>query len=198
MDDAVKAAPREGAPYDAELRAALNVEPSAEFVARVRTRIASEPAPSRWRLAWVMVPVATAAVLILGALVEIRPRPEPAVPVQTVTQSAPISVPPPAIAPEPALSGARLQADQRRVRLQADRLGSAAVPEVLVSADERRALEFVALIVSNGRIEDLEVEPAKTGIEAVTLRDVDIVPITGLGQVRIEPLQIARLEGEPQ
>ena len=39
------------AQLDRELEAALGVEPSPEFLARVRTRIAVEPEPSRWRIA---------------------------------------------------------------------------------------------------------------------------------------------------
>jgi hypothetical protein len=193
MDDGMNAAPREGAPYDAELRAALNIEPSAEFVARVRTRIASEPAPSRWRLAWVMVPVATAAVVILGALIEMRPRPEPAAPIQAEAPTSVSPVPAPvAVENEPAVRGVRLQAERTVKRV------APAFPDVLVSADERRALEFVAAITARGRIGDLPMEPADTGIEAVTLHDVEIVAMTGLTPLRIEPLQIARLEGGPQ
>ena len=37
---------------DQEIRDALKVEPSPEFLARVRTRIANEPAPSAWRWSW--------------------------------------------------------------------------------------------------------------------------------------------------
>jgi hypothetical protein len=40
---------------DRALTTALLVEPSPEFLARVRMRIASEPAPSDWRFSWVFV-----------------------------------------------------------------------------------------------------------------------------------------------
>jgi cytochrome c' len=39
---------------DRALGAALAVEPSPEFLARVRMRIASEPEPSGWRLPWML------------------------------------------------------------------------------------------------------------------------------------------------
>jgi hypothetical protein len=183
-----------------ELDAAVNVDPSPEFLARVRTRIAAEPAPSRWRPSWLMVPVAATAVVLLAVLAgERTPYSEPAAPV-AASLPAPGAVPPPVD-----VRGVRLQAD-RGVRLQPDPPGPrlqpdpdrSLFPEVVVSPDEQSALAFVATITSNGRVEDLDVEPADTHIEAVTLRDVEIVPITGLGQVRIEPLQIARLEGERQ
>ena len=37
-----------------DIARALAVDPSPEFVARVRTRIANEPAPSAWRSSWTM------------------------------------------------------------------------------------------------------------------------------------------------
>ena len=58
---------------DQELRAALNVEPSHEFVARVRTRIANQPQPRGWRIWWLIAPVAAAAAVIVAALFLSRP-----------------------------------------------------------------------------------------------------------------------------
>ena len=49
---------------DRELQAALGVDPSPEFVARVRMRIASEPPPRRWGVAWIAVAAAAAAIVI--------------------------------------------------------------------------------------------------------------------------------------
>jgi hypothetical protein len=58
MDDAL----------DCEICSLLAVEPSAEYVARVRRRIASEPAPSTWRSSWLLLPMAaTVAVLLVIA-----------------------------------------------------------------------------------------------------------------------------------
>ena len=57
---------------DQELRAALSVEPSPEFVARVRTRIANQPQPRGWRIWWLAAPAA-AAVVMLAALFVSRP-----------------------------------------------------------------------------------------------------------------------------
>jgi hypothetical protein len=57
-----------GVTIDQELRAALDVEPSPEFVARVRTRIATKPAPRGWRI-WSLVAAAAAvAAVVLAAL----------------------------------------------------------------------------------------------------------------------------------
>ena len=52
---------------DRELEAALQVEPSPEYVARIRTRLASEPASSPWfDWWWVAGAAAAAAVLVLA------------------------------------------------------------------------------------------------------------------------------------
>jgi hypothetical protein len=51
---------------DREIEAALAIEPSPEFVARVRTRIASEPAPaSWWQLRWPVIATALAAAAVV-------------------------------------------------------------------------------------------------------------------------------------
>jgi hypothetical protein len=59
---------------DRELEAALGVEPSPEFVARVRTRVAAEPETALWRLAirrWTFEPLVGIAVIgvVLAAVV---------------------------------------------------------------------------------------------------------------------------------
>jgi len=54
---------------DRALATALAVEPSPEFVARVRMRIASEPGPSDWRLSWVIA--AGACTLALAVAVTV-------------------------------------------------------------------------------------------------------------------------------
>jgi hypothetical protein len=54
---------------DRELQAALDVDPSPEFVARVRMRIASEPAPRRWGFGWMAVAVGAAAAIVVAVVV---------------------------------------------------------------------------------------------------------------------------------
>ena len=61
-----------GAALDRELREALAVDPSPEFVARVRTRIASEPARATSWLSWKFVAVGAMAALIAIAIVVSR------------------------------------------------------------------------------------------------------------------------------
>ncbi len=54
---------------DRELQAALDVDPSPEFVARVRMRIASEPPPRRWGFAWMVVAAGAAAAVVVAVVV---------------------------------------------------------------------------------------------------------------------------------
>ena len=58
-------------PIDGELRRALAVDPSPEFLARVRTRIAEAPAPAGRRIPWIAVAplLAVAALLAVVAIV---------------------------------------------------------------------------------------------------------------------------------
>jgi hypothetical protein len=59
---------------DRELQAMLAVEPSPEFVARVRTRVASEPEPTAWWLSWKLAVGVAMAVVVVLAVVMARPR----------------------------------------------------------------------------------------------------------------------------
>ena len=61
---------------DRALAAALAVEPSPEFLARVRMRIASEPEPSDWRLSWVFA--AGACTLAIAMAVTVMQMHDPA------------------------------------------------------------------------------------------------------------------------
>ena len=69
---------------DQEIRDALRVEPSPEFLARVRTRIASEPAPSRWRSSWTFAAAGALAAGLLIAAVISRPSRQTAPPTDVV------------------------------------------------------------------------------------------------------------------
>lgn len=72
------------------LRAALRVEPSPEFLARVRTRMAEGPAPSGWTLSSIAALAGAVAVILMAAIVASRATRPPAMPVATIAgQPAP-------------------------------------------------------------------------------------------------------------
>jgi hypothetical protein len=64
--------PLTDADLDRELTAALAVEPSPEFLARVRMRIGQEPEPSSWRPSWALATAAVFAVAIGVALTVVQ------------------------------------------------------------------------------------------------------------------------------
>lgn len=176
---------------DEELRQALNVEPSAEFVARVRARIASEPAPSRWRLAprnaakafwqtWVMVP-ATAVVILAAAAVLIRTGIEPVRPVAADVALAPVA-PAPVSAPivEPVRAvPARRTAARPRTRSVFD--------DVVVSEREQMAFNALLLALGQDRV------PVRVQ-QANEVEETLVPPPMEVPDLIVEPLQVTRLD----
>jgi hypothetical protein len=80
---------------DRELQAALDVDPSPEFVARVRQRIAAEPAPQRWRAWWLMAAADAAAAVVVAAVVVMRwPGPADGRPTLLTARALPVAADP--------------------------------------------------------------------------------------------------------
>ena len=130
---------------DREIEMALAVEPSPEFAARVRRRIANEPTPTAWRTPWVVLAVgAMAGVLVVVVAVSRsaqKPSPSsanaplPGKPVGDVLRAPTPAIGPPekSAAAAPPLRGSRAVPELNG----AARLGSAAPPtRSEVSADE--------------------------------------------------------------
>jgi hypothetical protein len=167
-----------------EIESLLAIEPSPEFVARVRTRIANEPEPSRWRLAWVVVPAMGMCIVLFVSVMGVWSRPEPPAPVQAVTPSP---VPPTIVEREPAVELPRAVA---RVAAQ-KRVQRAAVadpfPEVVISEDERRAFANLLLAVQQERL------PALVRAED-EIKEPLVPALLEIERLTIEPLQVTRLE----
>jgi hypothetical protein len=158
-----------------EIEAALKVDPSPEFVARVRTRIAAEPAPSVWSF-WRMVSVAAAAavVIVLAVLtVQMRGTPSfdpfdprdpryeersagPAVRPTAEVRVAPTEPPRDRI-PQVVARGQAKPASRTR-STTAQRTRPPQEPEVLVSAAEAAALRELLIGIRDGRV-DLSLVP---------------------------------------
>ena len=94
--------------FDRELRRLLAVDPSPEFEARVRARVAGEPSPSAWRAGWRWMTFggATAAALVLAVAVS---RPE--LPGETDAEPAGATIRTGDVAPPPADTVAPLEED---------------------------------------------------------------------------------------
>lgn len=59
---------------DRELSAALDVDPSPEFLARVRARVAREPAPAFWRMPRLLLAAGALAVVVVVSAIVVQPR----------------------------------------------------------------------------------------------------------------------------
>ena len=175
---------------DCEIASAVGIEPSPEFLARVRTRLASEPEGSRWRLGVVEPVWGVAIVGIVLALVvpewtrDNTPAPSAAA---KNTVAAPVTT-----NAEARGRSSRSVPSTALPRSLARRVAPVETPlrlsPVLFSDDERKALLTLVQAVEEGRV-----PPLPTATQAAERSD-------GLRELRIEPLvieplpQLARLE----
>jgi hypothetical protein len=170
---------------DEEIRKTLDVDPSPDFLARVRTRIAAEPAPSTWRWSWGLAAgCALTASVVLATIVS---RPHDAKSTTNVAQA------PHAIAGNntpPAVSPARGDAGPRQTHAVAPHMKSVAPrapelePEILIDQREMETLRGLIAGVRNGRI-DLTAAQNSTSRAPAQLEpvaDIVIAPLT------IEPI----------
>lgn len=157
---------------DRELASLLAVEPSPDFRAKVRARIASEPAPKRWYLQWRLVGAGVAAVSVLIATavggVNRRQHDSPAR-IAMVTPAPEVPAIVHASTPAPRIAAPRVQRRTRR-RTQL---------EVLVAPSEARGWRQLAAIVDDGRTRfvffdqqaaNVEREPARSSSRRSRLR----------------------------
>lgn len=159
---------------DDEIRNAVRVDPSPELLARVRMRIASEPAPSAWRRSWTFAAGALAAALVVAVIVS-RPA-QHTVPADVANAVVPAerrAEPAPQRAARPATRVA--QASRRSPKGFALR----AEPEILLDPAETRALRTLIAGVRDGRV-SLTAAQASVPLASMELppvTDIDIAPI---------------------
>ena len=174
---------------DRELRAALAVEPSPEFVTRVRMRIASDPEPTAWGYSWLLGAAGAVAVVILVAGFVFRGEEQPA------RRAADVTLPPvvardfsPAIAKSvvaqdftPAVAGVAVDRPATVARRQ---------PEVLFSAAEMRGLRRLVALANQG----------DSGLEALLAPPADPAPIANIepDEIVIAPITIEPLISDTQ
>ena len=182
---------------------ALAVDPSPDFLARVRSRVSHEPAGSAWHTG--LVPIAAAGCLVLAATLwllraEPGPRIEPA-----AAASAPSALTKqedrrtadseiaPVRATEPAVTRpARVhrQTDDRESAtaaiLPAPSFGAS---DVQISPGEQRALDVVLEIAGFSRVVAAPLQASQP-----LTRDIGIAPLEAIEPLHIDPLpRIARL-----
>jgi hypothetical protein len=177
-----------------EIEAALAVDPSPEFVARVRARIVNEPAPaSWWQLRWPIVATAAAAAAVVMAVALSW---QPAVPEGIAARGgADVVLTTPTVEPAtPQVGEQRIARAPRPRRANPIESPSSGVrePEVLVSHDEQRGLELLLTAVREGRL-------TRTLAAQLAAGDSTVEADIPISDIVIEPLpQIAALGGEEQ
>lgn len=168
-------------PLDREIESMLAVDPSPEFLARVRTRVAKEPNPSawwRWTFAFAGVAVATIVAVVVWQSGQQAPSSE--VPVQ-LPQVAEAVAPPAPVAVEVE----RPRASRRAGPTIQARETANLTP--MISADDARAFE---LLLSTIRQDDvvlvLRDDMPDSALSASTLA---VAPITIEPVPVLEPLE---------
>jgi hypothetical protein len=181
---------------DEEIRGALDVDPSPEFLARVRTRLATEPAPSAWRWSWTIVAAGALAAAAIMAIV-LTPAREKATPATQTAEAGPkgpaLRETEPARSPAVRKPGPSLLERRPRPSGPGEAIASRQ-PEILLDAAETRALRALIAGVRDGRVDITAAQnsraPAPTDLEPIT--DIVIAPLS------IEPLAPQGAQGERQ
>jgi hypothetical protein len=177
---------------DREIEAALAVEPSPEFVARVRAAVAAdEPAP--WWLSWKVAvgALATAAVIVIAVMASREPAatttPAPEV---LISSRAPVSPAPVVGAPAPLTRETRLQprvptAVRRHVSRAPAKQPSE--PEVLVAPEYADGLNRYLASLQRSRF-------VITGTEPISDVAGGVVELPPSPEIAIAPITIQPLE----
>jgi hypothetical protein len=194
--DGTEKRPMTESQLDRDLETALGIEPSPEFLARVRTRVAAEPEPSRWRLSFEPMWGVALVGIILAMIVPHVMRSgieqqEPtghfsgvATVAPTTEQNAATAVVPQIVAHSQTGRPIRTPAPVESIRTVPLQLSP-----VLISEDERSAFEFFVAAVNQGRVPEKAVERAPSApgeVPALAIEPLAIAPLPSLARVTEE------------
>ena len=199
------------AQLDRELDATLGVEPSPEFLARVRSRIAVEPEPSRWRIAgvasgfsrrgvasgfsrmlqWSVEPLwAVAIVGIVLAIVIPRVMRDERVPVRRVAAAEvlPAAADIPAAPEPPPISLRPLARPGPLVEEEWGRTVPLRLSPVLFADDDPKVFAMFVEAVGTGRVPEEAVRrPEERGaMEGLTIEPLEIAPLPSFARTARE------------
>lgn len=182
MDGEKYSEPVNDASLDREIESMLAAEPSAEFLARVRTRVAEELEPGRWRPSWMFAVAGAAAVVMAIVVWQSR---EPA------SSSITVSVQAPQVAElvKPSVPEV-VPATRRGTTRRADRAAAAALranetsgPTSLVpvvAADDARAFDAMLATLRNPGVVlvfDHEAAAPSLSASAIAIPPIAIEPL---------------------
>jgi hypothetical protein len=181
---------------DREIEALLAVDPSPDFVARVRQRVTAEPAPATWWWSWRVASAgaALAAITLAATLwpADIAPTSAPGGPSTSATDAA--------TADETVATAIRDTASapttERRIAQTVDRTIAPAVkariapttntgiapPELVLSAEEQRAFALLIMAIEDDELPEVPAqEAAIAGPAWIHIEPVAITPIADAG-----------------
>jgi hypothetical protein len=170
---------------DRVLAEELTVEPSPDFVARVRARMAAEPAPARWNRWW---PAAAAvAAVALFAVGELRINDEAgqqSTGARVATEERPTVSAQPSRAARVEQAGpvAAVARDAQR-RLVVPRSSPRPFPEVLLSADDTGAVQLL-LVDPPGGIAPLAADDSAQRLTVARI-DLPLIEVTPLAELTL-------------
>jgi len=184
---------------DRELQRALAVDPSTEFLPRLRMRLVADRSAPRWSVRWSLAVTAVATIIVLAGLgiwsgrEERDELPRRAAPVSSASVSPTAPSPTPSadrsvVPVEKAVVVSPMLALTDKPRVRRPRMTARAAPEVLIAADEAEALRRLFADISARRLEVsmLPAEPASEPLMPIST--ISIEPIT------VEPLVTAGSE----
>jgi anti-sigma factor RsiW len=170
---------------DRAIDASAAVEPSPEFTARVRMKIAEQPAPASWFGRW--VPAVAGALAVLALVVWLIPRADvtPPQPPNSVAKVAPpVTQPPSSASVTPPIS--KTPGTPRGPRAPVVANARPDLPEVLVPRDQQLGVQWL--------YEALEKQPVRMG---GILAQVAAQTEAATAPIEIQELKIAPLEIRP-
>jgi hypothetical protein len=165
---------------DRDIESAVGIEPSAEFLARVRTRIAAEPEPSAWRLSFEPMWGVAIAGIVLALIVPqmLRPQPNGSDVVQSNQETG--DAPPPVTARAqvspvvPRVSADVRRAPRRAVVVESANEGlSSRGPRfedlVLIAPGDQEAFDRLLAVVNDQTIELIApvLESTRAGVDVI-------------------------------
>jgi hypothetical protein len=168
-----------------EIEQALTVDPSPDFLARVRTHIANAPKTSRWSIRWPLVAASAGIFLVVIAVVVVTLLPSRRV----VVTGSPVVVrtPEPRPLPQPAAPVMRTE-PRRRVPVTARHESRPpATSEVLIPEGEAQALRRLMRGLHVRAVDDTTVAqaaPATAVVDPPT--DIVLAPLKPLAPITLE------------
>jgi hypothetical protein len=174
---------------DRALADALDVEPQADFLARVRTEVARQPAPSAWPGWWRIAAATTAAAVVVIAAYWPAREDEPAIPARTVARVEPPATPAPA-----AQTVARIEpaaALPRRAGQVAVRAVPLALPAPQISSQDADLLRHTLAGASAGLFAP---SAARDAAAPLTVSGIELPPIAVMPLAQMTQLDSGELQ----